>query len=127
MRVGDFAVAAPVLRTAFDEAERLRGFFSVALLDDWVAGAQPGARIVYAIGAHAATDAAPGVAARVWELGQHGLVHPLPVRRGDDDRRMGLGFDYTVRRLGCELPAGFPVLPPLVARPVARRVGVTGK
>ena len=99
-------------------ALRLRTHFGVDRFNAWVVGAKPGAQQIYGVGVSALTAASPGVARRMRDLQEAGLVQLVQRRaRVHPD----FPFDYLAVRTSRPMPVGFPKL--LYAKRLVTRVG----
>lgn len=98
------------MRSTAEKAQALRDHFGVERFDEWLVTAQPGAQILYGVGAHAVEAAAPGVAARMRHLSDHGLVHLFAPRRQRADGDFQHPFDFLAVRSSAPVPKGFPNL-----------------
>lgn len=67
-------------------------------VQDWAAGAQPGAQRLYAVGGNASRDAGPGVAAAMRDLARLYLVTLIQRPRGVADELAGFPTDYLAQR-----------------------------
>ncbi len=108
---------APTRTSTAAMVDRFRARWSVDDFDGWVAAAQPGATRVYGFGVSASTAAGPGVAARMRELADHGLVVTLQRRAVRPDGCLDYPFDYLVSRTTRPCPKRFPALGPLPVAP----------
>ena len=108
-------------RSVADMAEHLRTHFGVARFDEWIIKAQPGARQIYGVGVFVAGACAPGVARRMRDLYDAGLI-TMCQRRARAD--VGFEFDYIAIRTKKPVPKGFPNLKAAVQQfSAVRRVG----
>ena len=114
---------AIALRSVAAMALHLRETMAAEMFDAWAATAQPGAMQIYGMGIDAHSASGPGVAVRMRELSEAGLVvlHLLRARPGERD----YPIDFIVVRSKKPVPKGFPELPSTIA-PMFNRVGKVG-
>jgi hypothetical protein len=101
-----WAGCASVGQQAADVARAI----TVSRVDDWVLGAQPGACLLYGIGYSAAEASAAGVAARLRDLCEAGLVMIVAAKARPRDRNFP--YEFRAIRTGLPVPPKWPDLPP---------------
>lgn len=84
---------------------------TVARVDEWVAGAQPRARLLYGVGDYAPKASAPDVARHLWRLCRRGFVILLRERRSPEDVAAGYPFNYLAFRTERPWRAGTATAP----------------